>query len=52
MHSPRAVQFYSVAREVEGMEYLAVLQVDQDTDKLATRAHYVYKVVQRIASEL
>ena len=59
VHCPRAVQFYAAAKQVEGLEYLAVVQaaatdprgaIAQSSDK--TSAKYVYEVILNIAQAL
>ena len=54
IHCPRAMQFYSAAKEVEGMEFLSVVQVD-DVDGAQVEggadkstALYVYEIILNI----
>lgn len=62
VYCPKAVQFYTAAEQVEGLEYLAIVQVaaanshgaigqSADRQKM-TCAKYIYEIILNIARTL
>ena len=61
VHCPRVVQFYTAAKQVEGLDYLAVVQIAaadsrgaiaHSADKMTSSAEYVYNIILNIARAL